>query len=180
MLWLQIRLKSRPLYIGCLYRPPDEKVQYWNVLDDTLEGLEGEELVLMGDLNVDTMSNSDTNRPHLNKICAPLQLKNLVSFPTRFSPTSQRSIDVILSNSVLLNSSVVEHMDFTDHALVYSAVKMYLPPSQPRVSTTRRLSKGTAPLLGDALHRQGINNFQEQDLNSMWKEWSSKIYCSVG
>ena len=144
MLWTRIRLKQQDVYVGCLYRPPDEKVKFWSVLDDSLEGLE-EEVVLMGDLNVDVLSSSDTNIVHLKATCTPLQLKNLVHAPTRLSSTSQKCLDVILSNSTSLNPAVVEHLDFSDHALVYSKIEQHLPTYEPRTFIVRRLTDDTGP-----------------------------------
>ena len=109
MLWICIRLKQQDIYVGCLCRPPDEKVKFWSFLDDSSEGLEGEEVVLIGDLNVDVLSSSETNIVHLKATCTPLQLKNLVHAPTRLSSTSQKCLDVILSNITSLDPAAVEH-----------------------------------------------------------------------
>lgn len=179
MLWIRIRLKQQDVYVGCLYRPPDEKVKFWSVLDDSLEGLEGEEVVLMGDLNVDVLSSSDTNIVHLKATCTPLQLKNLVHAPTRLSSTSQKCLDVILSNITSLNPAAVEHVDFSDHALVYSKIEQPLPTSEPRTFIVRRLTVDTGPLLHEALDRNNINNFSDQDVNTMWKEWNSKFHAAL-
>ena len=179
MLWLRIRLKQQTLYVGCLYRPPNENGQFWPNLENFLQGLEGKEIVLMDDLNVNVLSTSrsDVNLLHLKETCAPLQLNKLVNAPTRLSATSQKCIDIILSNSPLLFSAV-KHVDFSDHALVYSTLQLRAP-LEPRLSISRRLTHATGSLLRDALLRHKVNHFSVQDINSMWKEWTGKFLASL-
>ena len=133
----------------------------------------------MGDLNVKVLSTSDVNLLHLKATCALLQLNNLVNAPTRLSPTSQKCIDIILSNSPLLTSSAVKHVDFSDHALVYSSLQLRAPSSEPRLSISCQLTDATGSLLRDALLRYKVNHFSVQNTNSMWKEWTRNFLASL-
>ena len=118
MLWLKANLGRQDINVGCFYRPPDAKLQLWSTLDGTLEALQGQDIVLMIDLNVNTLDNSDSNFSHFKQFCLTLQLRNLVQAPTRITPTSSRCLDVILTNVDYLTEGIVEHVEFSDHAMV--------------------------------------------------------------
>ena len=83
MLWLSVKLGKSLHKIGYLYRPPNAPVQFWSELDAALEGLEGSNISLLGDLNVDLLNPSDPNYLHLKSICLPLQLENILHSLTR-------------------------------------------------------------------------------------------------
>ena len=118
MLWIELSLRKQKITIGCLYQPPNSSVQLWSDLEDALEGLEGSEIILLGDLNVDVLNKSDPNFGHLNSTCSILQLDILVFTPTRFS----KCLDVILTNSPHVTFSNVYPVDFSDHALVFTTL----------------------------------------------------------
>ena len=42
-------------------RLPDAKVQFWMNFEDMTEGLEGNDIVLLGDFNVSTLRSTDHN-----------------------------------------------------------------------------------------------------------------------
>ena len=123
MLWLKVTIGRQDINVGCFYRPPDAKVQLWSTLDGTLESLQGQHIILTGDLNVNTLDNSDSNFSHFEQICLTLQLRNVVQAPTRITPTSSRCLDVILTNVDDLTEGIVEHVDFSDHAMVLATTK---------------------------------------------------------
>ena len=78
------------ILIGCMYRPPAASKAYWNQLETTLEGAEAEELVLLGDLNVDFLQPSSALYRSLNHtLILPLGLKNIITEPTRYAKKCQ-------------------------------------------------------------------------------------------
>ena len=114
MLWLSLTLGKSLHKIGYLYRPPNAPVQFWSELDAALEGLEGSNISLLGDLNVDLLNPSDPNYLHLKSICLPLQLENILHSSTRYL----KCLDPILTNSVRVQSPSSTVVHFSDHALV--------------------------------------------------------------
>ena len=80
-----------------MYRPPSADQSFWKKA--TLEGAEREEIVLLGDLNVDFLQPSSANFSHLKEaLLLPLSLSNLIAQPTGFAKNSHTSLDVVLTN----------------------------------------------------------------------------------
>ena len=122
MIWInmQIAIGYHNLNVGCLYRPPDERVQFWTTLEEVLEPLEGSDIVLLGDLNVDTLDKTHPQFSYLNRLNYSLQTKDIVCSPTRCTATSSKCLDVILTNvHYFKKGAVMEDLDISDHALVY-------------------------------------------------------------
>ena len=84
--------------IGCLYRPPNSSVKFWSSLEDALGSLDGYEVILMGDLNVDFSDQRDKNYVHMKHVCLSLNLRNLISSPTRITAATAKTLDVVLTN----------------------------------------------------------------------------------
>ena len=115
---LKIKIKRSTILFGCLYRPPDQKVHFWTDLEKPLEGLEGHDVILVGDINVEALNSNDPNYSHLMNICLSLNLSNMVEVPTRYSATTQKCIDPILTSCNYVTTVRATHVDFTDHASI--------------------------------------------------------------
>ena len=126
LLWLKVFLhKEKPFHLGCIYRPPSSPAAYWEKLESVLSQVDGEIIVLMGDLNVDFLSPTSYLFNSLNRsVLLPFGLQNVIQAPTRISTSrnSSRSLDVILTNMVAVNRGTVVSCDFTDHSLVHAIV----------------------------------------------------------
>ena len=133
MVWVETELWKWKISVGCAYRPPDERAEFWSPLDGSLETLQGRDNVLMGELNVDAFNKGDPHFRHLKSLQLSLQLHNVIQSPTRLTVTSAKCRDVILSNHSAFSDGYVEHLPFTDHALVYS------------ISNTEELSDNLGP-----------------------------------
>ena len=69
----------------CIGRPSADG-GFWTQIAAALEGAEGEEIVLLGDLNVNFLQPSAALFSHLKQaVLLSLQLSNLITQPTRFS-----------------------------------------------------------------------------------------------
>ena len=127
LLWIRIPVTkhSRSILIGCIYRPPSSTTAFWPVLESTLEDALAEEIVLLGDLNVDFLCPDQPCFQHINRfLLIPLCLQNLISSPTRFGRSHHSCLDVILTNSDRLHSGQTIDCDLSDHCLV-SAILDY-------------------------------------------------------
>ena len=53
--WIELSLKSNKVIVGCLYRPPNSDLSYFNSMLDIFEKVtsEDKDVVLLGDLNYD-------------------------------------------------------------------------------------------------------------------------------
>ena len=61
MVWIRVKFCKHNYDIGCLYRHPQTQVQFWSTLTASLEGIEGNDIIIMGDLKVDTLNKNDKN-----------------------------------------------------------------------------------------------------------------------
>ena len=107
LLCIRIHLQKHRavLLVGCLYRPPSADASFWTRLEATLEGAEGEEVIMLGDLNVNFLLPESSLFYHFNHaMMLPLRLTNLITEATRFSKNGQASLDVVSTNSDKLHS----------------------------------------------------------------------------
>lgn len=182
MTWVQITLRKRIVSVGCLYRPPNECTKFWSLLDETLEPLQGHDIILMGDLNVNTMDPKDSQLQHLNSINHSHQLHNIIKLPTRITATSSKCIDVILSNNNLFSTGCVEHLPFTDHALIFSASDVDNRPQHqcPQILSRRRWISPVNQVdqLEIALN-QTMAQLEASGINEMWDEWKTKFLAAL-
>ena len=114
-------------------------------------------------------------------------LSNCVQSPTRFSPTSSRCIDLILGNFPKLSQATVDHVDFTDHALISSSLNTTVEKKHQAMETTRRtwpsrekLSSATS----DFQHvlqsyMQTLPTYTGVDVDNMWEEWKQRFNSAL-
>ena len=182
LLWVRLQLHNHGsgLLVGCLYRPPSSDGSFWTHLEGLLEGAEGEEVIVLGDLNVDFLQTGSRDFDHLNRaMLLPLNLTNLITQATRFSKHGQTSLDAILSNSTKLHSGSVEEFDLSDHCLVSAPLNYTSGPSATVASRKRYLRRDFRqfdPLeFQQLLHVANLSCFQGHDVDHMWSEWSGKF-----
>ena len=53
--WVETKVNQDTLLIGCFYRPPDSRVGYWDLIDDSINkaGRTPHKLLILGDFNTD-------------------------------------------------------------------------------------------------------------------------------
>ena len=193
MVWLEVLLGKDKIHFGCLYRPPKTLKDFWSTLEGRLEELLGQNLILMGDLNVNFTDKTDSQYNHLNYLCHAHQLREIIQQPTRITSTSAKCLDLILSNMVTLYNPTVVHVDFTDHCLVSASMKFCDSPLRkhlPPVQVARRRWKSAAggssagntgdrsSLLSDALSKH-MNYLGATGVDNMWAEWRDKFTAAL-
>ena len=105
LLLIDLKLKRSTLTCGLFYRPPSSDPTALSCLESSLEELPrslSESLLLIGDFNVDLLKSSD---PILTSITNKLNLTQVVSSPTRTSPSSTTLIDHTYTSSGLKHAS---------------------------------------------------------------------------
>ena len=150
-----------------MYRPPDSNRAFWSQLEYLTEPFIGHHLMLIGDFNVDFLNPMDTNYNHLQSMCIVHGLSNCVQSPTRFSPTSSRCIDLILGNFPELSQAMVDHVDFTDHALISSSLNTTVEKKHQAMETTRRTWPSKEKLSSATSDFQHVLQFYMQTLPTM-------------
>ena len=98
-LCLEIRKpRSKPFVVATWYRPPDSPISIFSHFETLIGKLDSEniEYFLMGDLNCDMIATRyDNNTCKLMNITDIYGLQQLITEPTRITPTSATLIDVI-------------------------------------------------------------------------------------
>ena len=169
------------LNVGCLYRPPDERVQFWTTLEEVLEPLEDSDIVLLGDLNVDSLDKTHPQFSYLNRLNYSLQTKDIVCSPTRCTATFSKCLDVILTNvHYFKKGAVMEDLDISDHALVYCCGHFpgrggkYFKYAQ----ASRNWRRMNVAVFEQTLDSQ-LQGLDTTGVNSMWTEWRNKFLAAL-
>ena len=91
-LWVQVEHKKLKSFFLCVtYRTPDCPFSCFvdDFMDQYLQALTYKKFVLVvGDLNCDLLTSSYESRA-LNDLCSSLNMKQLITEPTRVTPTSE-------------------------------------------------------------------------------------------
>ncbi|MES9882533.1 MAG: reverse transcriptase family protein [Sedimenticola sp.] len=120
-IWLEITPeKGKSFLVGCMYRPPDSKVEwvdrFENFMDHALN--EGKEIIVLGDINKNLLD-EQINREWLNFINS-LGLSQLVAEPTRVTNTTSTLIDHIYSNyEENISQANVSKLCMSDHFAIF-------------------------------------------------------------
>ena len=140
-LWLHIQHKKLRSFLFCAaYRPPNCPVNCFieDFTDKYIKALTiGKEIIVAGDLNCDLLKiNLDSTA--LVDLCTALNLKQLISTPTRVTEHSSTLIDVIMtSNSDVVSKSGVLETCISDHFVVYLSLNLKLPKPPPKFVCAR-------------------------------------------
>jgi len=122
MIWVQMfPPDSRPLLVGCCYRPPRSKQKYLDQVFEVMRRVSNEDkdVVLMGDFNVDWLSNSALKR-RMASVSSECGCTQVMSLPTRLNSC----IDHIYTNIPDLCSDPTSTVTgCSDHHLVTVSVR---------------------------------------------------------
>ena len=94
--WIETKLNQETFLVGSFYRPPDARVSYWDLIDDSIKLAMSTpyKLVILGDFNADC---KDSTHPHVQRILNLNSLHQVVTEPTHYLPDSTTLIDLILT-----------------------------------------------------------------------------------
>ena len=181
-LCLEIRKpNSKPFVIVSWYWPPISPNEVFSSLENLIGRLDSEnvEFCLMGDMNWNIASMSDTNSRLLSDITDLHGLHQLINEPTRVTDTTSTLIDLIYTNypDKVICSGVC-HVNISDHSLVFAYRKLSIGAVSKRHNTINyRTFKNFNPdhFCNDIASQNWdvLDNFQDPD--DMWREWKIKF-----
>ena len=112
--------KSNELVVCSVYRPPNAKVEFWELFSLQLDNIlrQFSNIIVLGDLNTDVLQPRSGHYKHLRNMCCEFDLRNGVTAPTRHGQTC---IDLVLvSTGVQLTQTAVHPVDgISDHDLFF-------------------------------------------------------------
>lgn len=120
--------RSKPFVVVTWYRPPDSLIDIFSHFETLIGKLDAEntEFYLLGDLNCDMVATRYDN--HTNKLISIADvygLQQLITEPTRVTPTSATLIDLIYTNCPdKITCSGVRHISISDHCMVFAYRKL--------------------------------------------------------
>ena len=179
--WIEVGTADKFLF-GCLYRPPDENLDYWDRLDAALSkpALLSADKFLCGDLNVDvTLGVAITaNHDALSELCEMHDLHISASGTTRVGfRTSPSTLDLLLlSFSEKLASSNVKVIDvpFSDHSSVTCDLEAQINHMPRAIRESRNLKKINVANFRHDIACQSFDKIKDfADVNEMWSCWLS-------
>ena len=98
--WLELKVKSQRLLVGCIYRPPDSEGFYDKFLP-ILERISAnrKNVIITGDFNSNMLDNSG-NGKKFKDVLQLVNFKNVIKNPTRVTEHSSTIIDLICINNM--------------------------------------------------------------------------------
>jgi hypothetical protein len=152
----KITLGSKTVIVSSIYRPPSASVSYYNNMVNYMEKVVSSayDTIFTGDFNLNVLGHdSDTDK--ISHLCSLLDLQQLVTKPTRVTPSSSTCIDLIMTSipEKHIQTDTVP-IALSDHYLIYTVLKFKLRDKSCRIITTRNLKNFN------------VNNFIENLMDS--------------
>lgn len=175
--WIEIGSKNK-LFFGCVYRPPQEAVTFWEQLDDLLSNgdLRSHRIVLVGDFNVDVSpSQSFTGRhySHLLELCAGHDLRFNIQSPTRISLRSPpTTLDLVLTSDSPAPIAEVVDVPFSDHSMVVTQLAVAECKIPRRFVESRNLKAINIDAFREDLRQTLWRPTQQMSLDDEWEKWT--------
>ena len=123
-LWLDLFMKkTKPLLIGCIYRPPDQQ-NFIELFQETLDNITGRETIILGDINIDVQKNCSFVKRYVSLLNMN-GLKQIVTKPTRVTKYTSTILDhIIVSDCSKITKCDVLPVGISDHYLTYCTRKV--------------------------------------------------------
>jgi hypothetical protein len=162
---IRVMLKKEQLYIMGIYRPPpvDQLDEALTILSAAIENTKAEKhsIIIVGDINVDSLKH-DTKSRKLSDSLASHNISRLPLPPTRITPTSQTSIDIVCSNIENEHlSAIVISTGISDHTAQLSTIQVRQP------------SKSNQNAIGRIFNHGNLNKLKEILENKTWDKVTS-------
>ena len=159
---------------GLFYRPPSSDRSILAQLESSLDELPpslSKSLLLVGDFNVDLLCSTDLI---LSSITHKLNLKQVVSSPTKTTATSATLIDHIYLSDDLSHSScaILPPLHDSDHSSIHLSLRKPSPMSKRAPRRKIWLYKqADFESANEALQCLSSKSFPASNIDSLWSQW---------
>lgn len=140
-MWLTTTVNGKKLAIGTAYRPPWLDVElFLDAVTDSINSFSGcDNLILLGDFNINVLNNSDIKTKHLLTTLQCLNLSQIVTTPTHFTDNSNTLIDLVCTDLPVRRVSVESTGSLRGHAFVICEFNIKKQKCAPHTITYRPL-----------------------------------------
>ena len=142
--------RSSAFLVGTWYRPPNSPLERFNEFEIVIDKIDAEnkELFILGDVNCNLLPEAFARGfcSYLTSIFDIYGLSQLITEPTRVTPTSKTLIDLCITNSPekVTNSGVI-HLGISDHSLVFmtrvKSIITVIAPGQSKCANLNTFKK---------------------------------------
>ena len=140
---VSLSLTHKRVAVICIYRPPRAPISDLHYVESLLSHItcNADEIVCMGDFNVDVLRPNEHSARLLRDIASNLSLRQLIDQPTRLIQNSSSILDLIMiSRSVgVVDCGVSEELDVSDHFMVWATLRIARPSCKARVALSRNI-----------------------------------------
>ena len=142
--WIEVCFpKTSSILIGCIYRPPDSRNDFFDELEQMLSKVmsENKETYLLGDFNSNAL-NTNPLMTKLTEVTSELYLNQLINEPTRVTANSATCIDLIFTSIAdkVIQSGVIQ-AGISDHYMPYFVRKSMMPKRPVKTAYVRNYKR---------------------------------------
>ena len=177
-LWIDILLpKSKPILVGTCYRTED-KNSFFSDLETCYEGSSDSETIILGDFNADVRKPQESIVKSLKHFCYVFDFRQLIQQPTRVTPNSESTIDLIMvSDRQNISQHGVIPFGLSDHYMTYCSRKVSKAQiGRHNTIKIRSLKNYTTSIFIDKLNAVSWSNVTNcVDVETSWSNFKSNL-----
>lgn len=186
-LWIKITSPhTKPVFICCIYRPPSADLTYYETMLNHFEYVmaNDNDVIILGDFNFNyEMNESLANNP-AHYIELLLNCTQLIHEPTRVTPETSRTIDLIYTSLPERHAhSGVVKCTLSDHYLIYTIIdyRSKLNKTGARSVTVRDFKKFDILAYNNALMDCNLLGTVDKcsGINDAWESWSKLVKSTM-
>lgn len=190
-MWICICLNHRKYILGVCYRPPSRSSTFVSDLHDVVNTVTVRfpdvPVLLLGDFNYPniTWSNdgpclctSSTESNDFLNLCSDFNFTQVVTQPTRITSSSATVLDLVLTTSRQLISSLTYLPGLSDHSLihfVFEVPECRSPVQIKRISDYARADFGAINRELSIFLSDYLRNFSERSVEANWMLFKEKV-----
>ena len=167
-----IQVKSKPVLVTSLYRPPNTKAEIFDLFNTLIENIDGEnkEFILVGDFNCDLLAvNKSTLKNRFLDTLNLFQVNQVIEEPTRITSHTQTLLDLFIANKPenIIYSGVIQ-LGISDHSLIYGCRKNSMCKNLPKIVETRNFKHKISECKRDLSTALSNCEWNVDDPNALW------------
>ena len=164
-LWLKVKVPNQaPLLVCSMYRPPSANTEYYEQMLEIIDASLNisDNIIILGDLNYDYVVDESLSKNPINYIENLYSLNQLIYTPTRVTPTTSTTLDVILTSipDDHIKTSVIK-VSLSDHYMISTEVKFMKSVQKHRTITFRNYKHFNYENFISELNQELRQNFPE-------------------